>query len=273
MKVRNDYVSNSSSSSFILGNIDMFTFFKITKQDIIDALKSEIGGEFWVYDLTIQSDKDEAIKEWGNLLSQWDSCYCYSDDNGELVFDNGHLDKYCKTIDGIAEAYGASEYDLYNVDDDYPPEKFVRFDHPDPKTGIYGEYQPLDKEVVDFVKNLRKKFGIMSNLDVLKHEMARFFVHFDDNEIWKGSTVSESNEFKTEYGEYHRVCEVIYNWLVKNGRVNPNDKAFVDSMEIPKDKLTKWNVSSGVTHYFENGKNLTWEDLEVGTMTACMHEG
>ena len=44
MKTRSDFVSNSSSSSFILKDAGFFEYFGITKQDIDDALTDLCGG-------------------------------------------------------------------------------------------------------------------------------------------------------------------------------------------------------------------------------------
>ena len=44
MKTRSDFVSNSSSSSFILKDAGFFKYFGITKQDIDDALADLFGG-------------------------------------------------------------------------------------------------------------------------------------------------------------------------------------------------------------------------------------
>lgn len=45
MKTRSDFVSNSSSSSFILKDAGFFGFFGITKQDIVDAITELYGGK------------------------------------------------------------------------------------------------------------------------------------------------------------------------------------------------------------------------------------
>ena len=56
MKVRKGFVSNSSSSSFIIQNCDLIDYFNITKKDIVDSIKHLLGNCeykdcFYVYDL------------------------------------------------------------------------------------------------------------------------------------------------------------------------------------------------------------------------------
>ena len=71
MKVRNDYVSNSSSSSFILAEHKMFQFFNITKQDILDALIDSYGKEAYEHavaeNIGIQQERRRYSRLWSNL--------------------------------------------------------------------------------------------------------------------------------------------------------------------------------------------------------------
>ena len=48
MKTRSDFVSNSSSSSFILKDVGFFNYFGITKQDIYDAVVELYGGQEYI---------------------------------------------------------------------------------------------------------------------------------------------------------------------------------------------------------------------------------
>ena len=122
MKIRSDFVSNSSSSSFILSDMDVFKHFNITKQDIMDALVDAYGkerfeqyisdrkkrsldpewskwysknrkwnqwGPIYVFDLHDESDNAAAREMFGSLLKDWDAnnCHVISDDElhmGEL---------------------------------------------------------------------------------------------------------------------------------------------------------------------------------------------
>ena len=327
MKIRSDYVSNSSSSSFILAMHEVFEFFEVSKQDILDALIDGFGGKqaydeyvekivlerkahpeiysekmlkrpvgpFYVYDLSDRKDRKQAIEDWGSLLSQWQSTNCRylnekkmkkSSNSRKITIDPDTIDNYDKVLEGIAKIYGISEWELRDgVADRCDPEvdpsklkpvtKFVHDRKKDPKTGMYGHYEPIDQSLVRVLVKIRNECGVMTNLDVLKSKPARFFVHCDDNELTCGA-VSEEDESKweTESYTYDRVCEVLFKYLVKVGKLNPDDPKFLESMRIDDKYLSQYDKEKGEIYNFFNGKFMTWKDLRYNSsLTWNMHEG
>ena len=111
----------------------------------------------------------------------------------------------------------------------------------------------------------------MTNLDVLKCDLARFFIHADDNEL--PCCGHKDEHYDSEEYTYDRVCEIIYNYLVKKGKIKPDDPAFMEEMRIDDKYLSAWDKENGNLWDFVNGKNLTYKDLRYSTLTHCMHEG
>lgn len=332
MKIRNDYVSNSSSSSFILAVHEAFEFFKVSRQDILDALIDGFGGKeaydkyvekmvldrkshpelyseeeeemmkrpvgpFYVYDLSDKEDRKRAIEDWGGLLAQWQSTNCRyindekqkkkrSADSREITIDPDTIDNYDKVLEGMARIYGISEWELRDgvaerCDPNVVPSRLkpvTRFVHDrkkDPKTGMYGHYEPVDQSLVDALVKIRRECGVMTNLDVLKSKPARFFVHCDDNELSYGAVAEEDeSKWDTKPYTYDRVCEVLFKYLVKTGRLNPDDPKFLESMRIDEKRLSKYDKDRGEIYNFFNGKSMTWKDLRYNSsLTWNMHEG
>ena len=331
MKVRTDYVSNSSSSSFVLANHEVFDYFKITKQDILNALidlygkedyektverikknreehpdwydKAELDskdiGPFYIYDLSIKEERKEAIKRWGNLLKGWDANNCKkitdeeSEDKGKIA-SGAAYSTYREIMDKLYDVYGITFWDMreYSVNPKKKnlPKRFVRSDKKDPKTGCYGHDVPVEKEILDFALKLRKDMGIMTNLDVIKSKVARFFVHADDNELcgekfgeygtedqrWdneKNDWVSGEALWETKNYTFDRLCEILVEYFEKTGRTHLNDPKFMDMMRIDDKWLSKYDKEDGQFWDFCNGKNFTWRDLKHIALTWNMHEG
>lgn len=272
----------------------MFDYFNVTKTDILNAFIDGFGkeqyetvrmeydrgeckgGPFWVYDMFDENDRKEAIGRWGDLVNQWDSNRSVRLPNGNITFNELNLTTFRNIIGGVASTYRVSDYELCNLDDaDDIPKKFVREDKMNPITKIYGHYEPLDKDIVDFCKKIRKDLGIITNLEVLECELSRFFIHIDDNMIWVKGTVEKGkpDEYQTEFYTYERVCEIIFNYLVKIGKINPNDKEYLESQKRDPKHLSVFDKEHGLLYDFANGKELTYRDLDDITMTCCMHEG
>lgn len=329
MKVRTDYVSNSSSSSFVLANMEFFDHFDITKEDILNALVDAYGveaykktktnilkrvkehpdwyedglkwnsfGPFYVYDLSIPAERKEAVARWGGLIENWiaNNARRVSDEAGKkcVTIDPLSIDEYKNAISGIAKVYNIMEYELEEVAEGASPRgctRFVRTGKKDPKTGLPGHYEPISKELVNVVREMRQMSGIMTNLDVVKSKVSRFFVHADDNELCSGLMCEFGNEEKvynkdmdayvfkedsnwnTESCTYDRVCEMLLNYLVKIGKVKLDDPAFLEKMKVDEKHLTEDAKNEGRIYDFCDGLQFSWRDLKQNSLTWCMHEG
>ena len=324
MKIRTDYVSNSSSSSFVFSNMDVFEFFDITKKDILEALVDAYGtkaykkakveqlksakedpswheddlkygsfGPFYVYDLKDPADKKEAVARWGSLLKGWTSTNCRRvvkrDGTKGVMLDSEAGRQFARAIEGIAEIYDIHKYDLESVAGGGSArscKRFIRTADKDPKTGMYGYYEPISKELVSLVRDMYKTAGVMTNLDVIKSKCARFFVHADDNELcggkfweygqnddcsWDKNAVK--HDWDSESSTFDRVCEVVLTYLVKKGRIVPDDPKFMEFMKVDDKYLTEKDKETGRVYDFCDGKQISWADLKWESLTWCMHEG
>lgn len=280
MKVRTDFVSNSSSSSFILaGNKGTFAAkFKLNKQDFVDAIIGLSGGKaaydeyvvahkskYWdgtwfnVYDKKVAKDKKRINSDATHYLKEWHSGIIRYDKIHQQVYkDYGYsLAKYARAYDTLRETFGLPWTYDFDVKTNY-------VESCDAKTHKWTK-KSVPKHVDKVVRELHDYYGVMSNYDVLMCDFARFLFHFGDNDIYRLEGVEvpgkHENKFgtRTEYAIKHdkaidnsiyesnshsiqRVCEVLFNWFKSQGKL------------------------IGL-------KDETWKDLYNDVIAVTMHEG
>lgn len=261
MKTRFGFVSNSSSSSFIIKNDpafaeiaieDWYRMIRDLYENYGDAMMkriesateygSKLRDVFSVFDLAY--DRDEAVAEIGGALACWDASNA-AIHNGvmERVNSDPSAELECfidEMEEEIRSKYSAgyvriSLFTMVNEDEDYGNSTIIA-----QKDGKNIEV-PNSQDYIDRIKAKMDEIGICNNLQVLKNEQSRFAIHLDDNECWniKGFE-SDEEEWESEVCTYERLCEIFTKWLKEHDK-------------IPQD--------------------FDWRKMLELTLTVCMHEG
>lgn len=306
MKLRSDFVSNSSSSSFILSDCNLTKYFRITKQMLVEVLIELYGGKdkfeanckrlgnynyqpFYVYDMKDPKDARKAHKKWDKLLDQWDSEYVRVEPiTGDIVSGNGSI--RCESVlRSISEIFGivglrqGTKYELKGLTIFIPSKK------KDKKTGRYGKDIKVPNHIMKTIKDIRKKSGVMTHKDVLYLTDSRFLVHFEENEIhfdefsklgkedqihsWtskKDIRKIKNSKYDSESCSSDRIIELIFKFWYSKGYINPNERDFLKL--FPQTEYQK-KYAPESKHSTVNGKTYTWRDFKWSLAAFCGHEG
>ena len=225
MKFRSDFVSNSSSSSFILANNVTFDYFKITKEIMVEALTDLTKDVtcFEVYDLNDEKELKKALKDYKWLLKDFKSSYVIKQ-NGYLVRDPYNCRRIQRLWEDFKQLLDINVWDIRDLDKNTT-------------CMIGGKTQPIPSYILKTIKKIAKENAPASNYDIVKDEISQFFVHFGENELYHmfSKENAKYNNKEQDVDNWHdnvssNVITILYGWLVAHGYIKVDDEKYINEM-------------------------------------------
>ena len=302
MKTRSDFVSNSSSSSFILKDVGFFKYFGITKQDIDDALADLCGGRKALaeqlddeitkceevlakakieaglsittndnlkFTIEYQSNRLRELKTKG--LSIW---YIY-----DMTDKKDRQACFKEWDDHFASLFAPEEgeYEMWNKFEEmlrwkcnfYNVLKVINGKDKTLKESKYN--RKIDKYIyrtvpggAEFIKRVRKNLGIKTMKEVLHDKDSTFMFHFGDNDIYEINGMTEPG--RADENEYNTEKE---NEKIRNSKYESESYSAKRFFEI----LIGYFVEKGRVDLSDPGLLDYWKIDEKDYLYKKTHPG